>query len=172
MLPSVAGTRSVFAERTSGGYFLDFDWKRDELARYGLSIDDAQMVVMSAIGGDNVTTTDRGPRALPGQRALLPRLSQRPRPAPARAGAGRWTARCRSRSANWPTVKLVSGPAMLRNENGMLTGYVYVDVAGRDIGSYVAEAKRVVARARHAAAPATRSPGAASTRRWSACASG
>ena len=42
------GTRSVFAERTSGGYFLDFDWNRDELARYGLSIDDAQMVVMSA----------------------------------------------------------------------------------------------------------------------------
>ena len=59
-LPSVAGTRSVFAERTSGGYFLDFVWKRDELARYGLAIDDAQMVVMTAIGGDTVTTTIEG----------------------------------------------------------------------------------------------------------------
>ena len=60
VLPPVVGTRSVFAERTSGGYFVDFDWKRDELARYGLSIDDAQMVVMSAIGGDTVTTTIEG----------------------------------------------------------------------------------------------------------------
>ncbi len=49
----------------SGGYFLDFDWKRDELARYGLSIDDAQMVVMSAIGGDNVTTTVEGRERYP-----------------------------------------------------------------------------------------------------------
>jgi len=59
-LPAVAGTRSVFAERSSGGYFLDFVWNRDELARYGLSIDDAQMVVMTAIGGDTVTTTVEG----------------------------------------------------------------------------------------------------------------
>ena len=65
MLPSVSGTRSVFAERTSGGYFVDFDWKRDELARYGLSIDDAQMVVMSAIGGDTVTTTVEGRERYP-----------------------------------------------------------------------------------------------------------
>ena len=61
---------------------------------------------------------------------------------------------------------------MLRNENGMLNGYVYVDVAGRDVGSYVAEAKRVVAQRGGAAAPATRWPGAASTKPWSACASG
>jgi Cu(I)/Ag(I) efflux system membrane protein CusA/SilA len=59
VLPSVSGTRSAFAERTSGGYFIDFTWKRDELARYGLSIDDAQTVVMSAIGGDTVTTKTR-----------------------------------------------------------------------------------------------------------------
>src|SRR5262245_46858607 len=60
VLPTVLGTRSAFAERTSGGYFVDFNWKRDELARYGLSIDDAQMVVMSAVGGDAVTTTIEG----------------------------------------------------------------------------------------------------------------
>ena len=65
LLPSVDGTRSVFAERTGGGYFLDFDWKREELARYGLSIDEAQTAVMSAIGGENVTTTVEGRERYP-----------------------------------------------------------------------------------------------------------
>ena len=68
-------------------------------------------------------------------------------------------------------LKLATGPSMLRNENGMLTGYVYVDVAGRDVGSYVAEAKRVVRDRRRTCPPAIRWPGAASTKPWSACAS-
>ena len=51
LLPSVKGTRSVFAERTGGGYFLDFKWNRDQLARYGISMEEAQQVVESAIGG-------------------------------------------------------------------------------------------------------------------------
>ena len=59
------GTRNVFAERTGGGYFLDFDWKRDEMARYGLSMDDVQQVVLSAVGGDNVTTTVEGRERYP-----------------------------------------------------------------------------------------------------------
>jgi len=59
-LRDVPGTTSVFAERTSGGYFLDFDLKRDELARYGLTIDDAESVLMSAVGGDQVSTTVEG----------------------------------------------------------------------------------------------------------------
>ncbi len=60
LIPQVAGTRTVFSERTGGGYFLDFTWNRDEIARYGLSIDDVQSVVMSAVGGENVTTTVEG----------------------------------------------------------------------------------------------------------------
>ena len=60
LLARIQGTRSVFAERTGQGYFLDFDWKREELARYGLTIDEAQEVVTSAIGGENVTTTVEG----------------------------------------------------------------------------------------------------------------
>jgi len=59
-LKDVPGTTSVFAERTSGGYFLDFDLKRDQLARYGLTIDDAESVLMSAVGGDQVSTTVEG----------------------------------------------------------------------------------------------------------------
>ena len=63
--PRCAGTRNVFAERTGGGFFLDIDWNRDELARYGLSIDEAQTVVQNAIGGENVTTTVEGRERYP-----------------------------------------------------------------------------------------------------------
>ena len=59
------GTRSVFAERTGGGFFLDIEWNRDELARYGLSIEEAQAVVQNAIGGENVTTTVEGRERYP-----------------------------------------------------------------------------------------------------------
>src|SRR5256884_9228424 len=65
LLPRVQGTRSVFSERVGGGYFLDFDLKRDQLARYGLTVDDAESVVMSAIGGDNVSTTVEGRERYP-----------------------------------------------------------------------------------------------------------
>ena len=61
----MTGTRSVFAERTADGYFLDFDWNRDELARYGLTIEQAQAVVSSAIGGENITTTVEGRERYP-----------------------------------------------------------------------------------------------------------
>jgi Cu(I)/Ag(I) efflux system membrane protein CusA/SilA len=144
VLPAVSGTRSAFAERTSGGYFLDFNWKREELARYGMSIDDAQMVLMSAVGGDTVTTTVEGRERYPvnvryfrDYRSDVDRLRRVVVPA--------MDGRMQIPVSQLADVKLVSGPAMLRNENGMLNGYVYVDVAGRDIGGYVAEAKRIVA---------------------------
>jgi Cu(I)/Ag(I) efflux system membrane protein CusA/SilA len=142
LLPVVPGTRSVFAERTGGGYFLDFEWNRQQLARYGLSIEDAQAVVMNAIGGDNVTTTVEGRERYPVNvrymrdfrdnlaalnRVLVPTSGGQQIPVSQLAG-----------------LKFVSGPSMYRNEDGMLTGYIYVDVAGRDVGSYVAEAKELV----------------------------
>jgi copper/silver efflux system protein len=142
-LPKVAGTRGVFAERVSGGYFLDFDLKRDQLARYGLSVDDAQMVVMNAIGGDNVSTTVEGRERYPidvryyrDSRSSLDRLG--------RALVPVMDGKMQIPLAQIATLKLSSGPSMLRNENGMLNGYVYVDMADRDVGSYVNEAKRVV----------------------------
>ena len=143
VIPSVSGTRSAFAERTSGGFFVDFNWKREELARYGLSMDDAQMVVMSAIGGDTVTTTVEGRerygvnvRYFRDYRSNLDQLRRVMVPV--------MDGKMQIPVGQLAEVRLVPGPAMLRNENGMLTGYVYVDVAGRDIGSYVTEAKRVV----------------------------
>ena len=143
VLPSVRGTRSVFAERVGGGYFLDFDLKRDQLARYGLSVDDAQTVVMNAIGGDNVSTAIEGRERYPinvryyrDSRSSLERLGRALVPA--------MDGKMQIPLSEIATLKMTTGPSMLRNENGMLNGYVYVDVAGRDIGSYVAEAKRVV----------------------------
>jgi Cu(I)/Ag(I) efflux system membrane protein CusA/SilA len=143
VLPQVAGTRSVFAERVGGGYFLDFDLKRDQLARYGLSVDDAEMVVTNAIGGENVSTTVEGRERYPinvryyrDSRSSLESLG--------RALVPTMDGKMQIPLAQIATLKLVTGPAMLRNENGMLSGYVYVDVAGRDMGGYVAEAKRVV----------------------------
>ena len=143
LLKPLSGTRSVFAERTGGGYFLDFGWKREELARYGLSIDDAQMIIMSAIGGDNVTTTVEGRERYPVNvryfrdfRSDIPSL--RRVLVPVMEGT------IQVPLSQLADVKMTSGPGMLRDENGMLNGYVYVDVAGRDIGSYVDEGKALL----------------------------
>jgi copper/silver efflux system protein len=143
VLPRVPGTRSVFAERVGGGWFLDFDIRRDRLARYGLTVDDAQMVVSSAIGGENVSTAIEGPDRYPinvryyrDARSDLDRLGRVLVPAA--------DGKAQIPLAEIATIRLTSGPSMLRNENGLLSGYVYVDVAGRDVGGYVAEAKRVV----------------------------
>jgi len=142
LLPKVRGTRSVFAERTGGGYFLDVDWNRPELARYGISIDDAQMAVMNAIGGDNVTTTVEGRERYPvnvrymrDYRSDIGSLGR----VLVQAAGGRQIP-----ISELGRIKVVSGPGMLRDEDGMLNGYVYVDVAGRDVGGYVAEAKELV----------------------------
>jgi Cu(I)/Ag(I) efflux system membrane protein CusA/SilA len=143
LLPKVRGTRNVFAERTGGGYFLDFDWNRDEIARYGLSVDDVQSVVTSAVGGDAVSTTVEGRerytvnvRYLRDFRSDVNRLNRVLVPV-----MGGQTQIPVSQLAK---VKVRAGPAMLRDENGLLSGYVYVDVAGRDVGTYVAEAKEQV----------------------------
>jgi Cu(I)/Ag(I) efflux system membrane protein CusA/SilA len=142
LLGGVRGTRNVFAERTGGGYFLDFDWKRDRMARYGLSMDDVQSVVTSAVGGDSVTTTVEGRERYPvnvryarDYRSDLGKLNRVLVPV---AGGAQIPV------SELADVKLTSGPSMLRDENGLLSGYVYVDVSGRDIGGYVEEAKLLV----------------------------
>jgi Cu(I)/Ag(I) efflux system membrane protein CusA/SilA len=122
-LPKVEGTRSVFAERTSGGYFLDFQWNRDQLARYGLSIDNAQDVVMSAIGGENVTTTVEGRERY----AVNVRYMRDYRSSPAALGrvlVPTMDGQTQIPLAQLAEVRTVSGPSMLRDENGMLNGYV------------------------------------------------
>jgi copper/silver efflux system protein len=142
VLPSVKGTRSVFSERTADGYFLDFDWNRDALARYGLTIDDAQTAVQNAIGGENITTTVEGRARYPINvrymrdfRSDLESLGRVLVP----AGGSRQIP-----LSELATIKPARGPGMIRDEDGLLTGYVYVDLADRDPGSYVREAQEVV----------------------------
>ena len=143
LLPQVRGTRNVFAERTGGGYFLDFDWKREELARYGLSIEDVQGVVMSAVGGENVTTTVEGRERYPVNVRYL-RDFRSDLSALSRVLVPVMDGKMQIPISQLADIRVASGPAMLRDENGMLNGYVYVDVAGRDVGGFVEEAKTLV----------------------------
>ena len=145
-LQKVPGTRSIYAERVAGGYFVDFVLNRDQLARYGLSVDDANMMVMTAVGGDNQTITVEGRerygvnvRYARNYREDVDALKRVLLPLP--GGQGQIPM---SEIAN---VQLVEGPSMIRDENGLLTGYVYVDfdVSKTDVGSYVEGAKKVVA---------------------------
>jgi Cu(I)/Ag(I) efflux system membrane protein CusA/SilA len=143
IIRKIPGTRSVFAERVAGGYFVDFKPKREQLARYGLTIENLQTVIMSAIGGENITTTIEGrerypvniryPREL---RDDLDRLKRILVASPSGASIP---------LAHVADIEIISGPSMIRDENGFISGYVYVDIAGRDIGGYVNEAKKAVA---------------------------
>ncbi|HAM36362.1 MAG TPA: CusA/CzcA family heavy metal efflux RND transporter [Elusimicrobia bacterium] len=142
VLRDVPGTRSVYAERAAGGYFVDFSLKRDQLARYGLTIKEVEMAIMTAIGGEPITTTVEGRErytvSVRYARELRDDLDKLKRVlVPAMDGAN-------IPLAELADIGLKLGPAMIRNENGLLAGYVYVDVADRDIGGYVEEAKRKV----------------------------
>ncbi len=142
----VPGTRSAYAERVAGGYFLDFVLKRDELARYGLSVDDANMMVMTAVGGDVQSVTVEGRerygisvRYAREFREDVQSLKRVLVPLPGGRGQIPFEAIA--------DVKLTTGPSMIRDENGLLAGYVYVDfdTSKVDIGSFVTEAKKAVA---------------------------
>jgi Cu(I)/Ag(I) efflux system membrane protein CusA/SilA len=142
----VPGTRSAYAERVAGGYFLDFVLKRDKLARYGLSVDDANLMVMTAVGGDNQTMTVEGReryginvRYARDYRDDLSALRRVLLPLP--GGGGQIPMQ------EIADVGLTQGPAMIRDENGLLAGYVYVDFDTDkiDIGRYVEQAKKAVA---------------------------
>jgi len=158
-LKSIPGTRSVYSERITTGYFLDFTIKRDAIARYGLSIEDVQDVIQTAIGGMTVTTTVEGrqrypvniryPRELRDtleklQRVLMPVMREN---APSAAGM---VSSSTATFAQVPLgelaeIKIVNGPTVIKSEEGLLTAYVYVDFFGRDVGGYVNEAKKSVA---------------------------
>jgi copper/silver efflux system protein len=142
LLKTAKGTRTVLAERTADGYFLDLQWDREQLARYGISIEDAQKVVGNAIGGDNVSTVVLGRerygvnvRYLRDFRSDLEAIGRIPVPA---AGQRQLPL------SDLAKISIATGPAMIRTENGLLTGYVYIDIAGRDTESYVSEANQLL----------------------------
>ncbi len=152
VLAGVPGTSSAFAERATGGYFLDFDFDREALARYGLSITEAQHTIQSAVGGENLGTTIEGRQRnsirVRYARELRDDVSDLERilvdtPAGARIPLG-----------TLAHLHTSAGPAMIRDENGSLAGYVYVTTSDGDLGAYVERAKAAV-RAEVALPPGT-----------------
>ncbi|OGW86799.1 MAG: cation transporter [Omnitrophica bacterium RIFCSPLOWO2_01_FULL_45_10b] len=141
-LKKINGTRNVYAERVSGGYFLDFDLNRKHIAHYGLSIEDAESILMSAIGGEKVTTILEGRERYSVQvryardfRDDLTKLKRILVSMPSGEAVP---------LSEIADIRFAEGPSMIRDENGMLAGYVYIDILDRDIGSYVREAKEKV----------------------------
>ena len=140
---NVPGTTSAFAERLEGGHYLEIVPDRDAIARYGLSIGDVQDVVGTALGGEVITTTVEGrerygvivryPRDLRDDPQVIAEQILVPTPGGAMVPLGQ-VAR----------VALTGGPPSIRTENAQLAAYVYVDMQGRDMGSYVADAARAV----------------------------
>ena len=153
LLPRVAGTRSVLYERTLGGTYVDVVPKREVIGRYGLQVGDLNSVIERAIGGDPITTTVEGRqrytvnvRYKEDFRSSPEKLRQVLVPLP-RGETGR-TSENHVPLGELADVNVVEGPPMLRDEAGLLVGYVYVDLEPwRDLGGYVDDAKAVVARA-------------------------
>jgi Cu(I)/Ag(I) efflux system membrane protein CusA/SilA len=142
IVQDVPGSASVFAERTAGGYFLDFDLKRDRLARYGLTVAEAEDVIRSAIGGETVTTTveGRGRYSVDVRyaRELRDDLDELRRVlVPTKSGA-------EVPLEELADIHFTEGPGMIRNENGLLAGYVYVTPSVSDVGGFVDRAKAAV----------------------------
>jgi copper/silver efflux system protein len=138
----VPGTRSVFAEHVAEGYYLDFDVRRDAIARYNLTVADVEEVIQSAVGGADVTTTIEGRERYPVNvrygRAFRSDLWSLKRvlvetPTGAQVPLEQLA-----------DLRITSGPGMIKSEAAQPVGYVYIDVAGRDTGSYVAQAKAMV----------------------------
>ena len=145
VLRSVAGTSSAYAERVIGGYYLDIVPDRDVLGRYNLAIDDVQRVIVSALGAETVTTTVEGrerysvairyPRDFRSDPQAIAHDVQVPLPGGGTVPLGEVA-----------KVELTRGATSIRTENGRLAVYVFVDITGRDLGGYVAEAQQAVAK--------------------------
>jgi Cu(I)/Ag(I) efflux system membrane protein CusA/SilA len=143
VLKTVPGTSSAYAERGIGGYYLDVTPDRAALARYGIMIQDVQDVIATALGGQTVTTTVEGrerfsvnmryPRDLRDNPQAIANDIQIPMPAGGTVPLGEVA-----------KVEPARGPTSIRTENGQLASYIYVDIRDRDLGGYVADAKRAV----------------------------
>jgi Cu(I)/Ag(I) efflux system membrane protein CusA/SilA len=168
VMREVPGTRSVFSERTTGGLYLDIVPDRAEIARYGLNVEDVLSVVETAIGGMAVDRTIEGRERYSINVRYSRELRDDPeklesvlvpvgQPAMGEGGAGDGGMPSEGQAATGsgkqvvqvPLGQLVkiqttSGPPLIKNEDGALTGWVYVDMTGRDIGGYVADAKKAV----------------------------
>ena len=140
---AIPGTRSAFAERVNQGYYLDFDINRPAIARYGLSVMDVQDVITAAVGGANITQTIEGRQRFPVNvrygRELRDDLAKLRRVLVATPTGAQVPLE------ELADLRFVDGPTLIKSEAAQLVGYVYVDVAGRDTGSYMKDARKAVA---------------------------
>ncbi len=144
ILQQVPGTRSVYAERVSQGYFTDIRIDREAIARHGLTIEDVQDVIQSGLGGENITQTVEGRERYPVNvryarafRESVPALQRMLVKTPMGASIP---------LGQLAEISMTTGPAMVRDEDAQLAGYVYVDTVTSDIGGYVDAAKAAIAR--------------------------
>lgn len=142
-LHGLQGTRSIYAERVVGGYYVTISPVRDALARYGLTLEDVQTIVATAIGGQTIIKTIEKSRE---QYTINVRYYRDYRSSTDALGRILIPT---NRGFHIPlkevaTISLSYGPSMIRNENGMVAGYVFVDIHDTDIGSYVTKAKDLV----------------------------
>jgi len=142
LLNGVPGTRGVFAERVNQGFYINVTPNRAELARYGLTVGDAQTAVSSAIGGENVSTVINGRERFPISVRYLKDYRDN-------LDALRGILLMTPAGAQIPlsevaTISVSPGPSMIRDEGGELTGYVYIDLAGSDYGGYVKRASKIL----------------------------
>ena len=169
VLREVRGTRSVYAERTIGGLYLDIIPRRAEIARYGINVEDVLMLVETAIGGMPVSRTVEGrerysinvrysrelrddPEKLKRVLVAAPRGNMATEAGATASGnamtpvsGGGASSVLQVPLGQLADIQITTGPPLIKNEDGALTGWVYVDVTGRDIGSYVKDAKAAVA---------------------------
>jgi Cu(I)/Ag(I) efflux system membrane protein CusA/SilA len=140
----IPGTLSAYSERATGGNYLDFKIRRDEIARYGLTVGDVQDVIMTAIGGMNITYTleglERYPVNLRYSRELRDDIDQLKR-----------VLVSTPTGAQVPLIQLADlsikkGPPGIKSENARRSAWIYVDLKGVDVGTYVKNAKSVVDR--------------------------
>lgn len=145
VVKKVPGTTSAFAERITGGFYLNIEPDRAQLARYGLSVGDLLDVISTALGGEIVTTTVEGRERYgvtvryPRELRANPQLIEREVLVPTMEG------RTMVPLGQVAKVQVARGTPGIRTENALLSAYIFVDIRNRDIGSYVAEARKAVA---------------------------
>ncbi|MBF0175372.1 MAG: efflux RND transporter permease subunit [Magnetococcales bacterium] len=139
----VPGTTSAYAERVGGGFYLTIDPDRDAIARYGLTIGDLQEVILTALGGETVTTTVEG-RERFSVNVRYPRDFRSDPDSIAQRVLVRAENGAQIPLGQLASIRLEKGPAAIRTENALLSVYIFVDIRDRDIGSYVADARQAV----------------------------
>jgi Cu(I)/Ag(I) efflux system membrane protein CusA/SilA len=147
ILTPVQGTRAVFAERVSQGFYININVDREVAARYGLTVDDVQMAISSGIGGENIATTIQGRERYPINVRYL--QDYRDDLDALRAVLIMTPSGAQIPLGEVAKVELSPGPSMIRDEDGRLTGYVYIDLATSDYGGYVDRAELVLNKKLH-----------------------